>query len=496
MKTTPDLRVPGFEDPGGPGEIRMASAERAVLASGGSLTRRAFLGRSAGSLGALALTHLLGRQSALASNPPKPGHGRPRARAVISLFQHGGPSQMDLFDAKPALNKWNGQPYPGGDLEVHFDKQAGNVLGAPYAFHPRGQCGMELSELLPFTGAIADEITLIRSMTTGSVDHESALRIIHTGRFLAGLPSLGSWVLYGLGSENENLPAYVVLGDPGGLPVDGERNWSSGFLPAIYQGTPFRSGPSPVFNLPTPAHVPPPSRAGQLELLRNLNSHHARRFPENTELAARIANFETAARMQTAVPEALDLSGESAATRKLYGMDRPESEEYGRRCLLARRLIERGVRYVQLFLNGQPWDTHDKNAERLRGLCARTDQPSAALVRDLKARGLLESTIVIWTGEFGRLPISQGKDGRDHNRHAFSLWVAGGGFRPGHVHGATDDFGYRSVQDIVSVHDFHATVLHALGLDHQALRFPHEGRAASLTDPEVTGARLVPSLLT
>jgi hypothetical protein len=459
------------------------------------LSRRAFLGRSAGGLGAVALAHLLGPVRALASNPPKPAHNRPRAKAVISLFQHGGPSQMDLFDCKPALNKWSGKPYPGGDLEIHFDKQAGNVLAAPYEFRPRGQCGMELSELLPHTGAIADDITLIRSMTTGSVDHESALRIIHTGRFLAGLPTLGSWVLYGLGSENENLPAYVVLSDPGGLPVDGERNWSSGFLPAIYQGTPFRSGNSPVFNLQTPAHIPPQARANQLVLLKELNRRHAARFPENTELTARIANFETAARMQTAVPEALELSGESDATKKLYGLDRPETEEYGRRCLLARRLVERGVRFVQLFLNGQPWDTHEKNAERLKGLCAKTDQPSSALVRDLKVRGLLDSTIVLWTGEFGRLPISQGKDGRDHNRHAFSLWVAGGGFKAGYVHGATDEFGYRSVEDVVSVHDFHATLLHALGLDHRALNFPHEGRAASLTDREVTDAKIVPALL-
>jgi hypothetical protein len=460
-----------------------------------SIARRAFLARSAGGLGGLALAHLLGGRRAMASNPAVPGQLRPRARAVISLFQHGGPSQMDLFDYKPALNRWNGKPYPGGDLEVHFDKQAGNVLGAPYEFHRRGKCGMELSELLPHTGSIADDITLVKSMVTESVDHESALRIMHTGRFLAGLPTLGSWVLYGLGSENENLPAYVVLSDPGGLPVDGERNWSSGFLPAIYQGTPFRSGNSPVFNLGTPERLAPGARSNQLELLRGLNRHHAERFPENTELTARIANFETAARMQSAVPEALDLSGESAATRKLYGLDDPVTAEYGRRCLVARRLVERGVRFVQLFLGGQPWDTHDKNAERLRGLCAKTDQPSAALVKDLKSRGLLDSTVVLWTGEFGRLPISQGKDGRDHNRHAFSLWVAGGGFRAGHVHGATDDFGYKSVRDVVSVHDFHATLLRQLGLDHRAVTFPNEGRATSLTDADVTGAKVVPALV-
>jgi len=460
-----------------------------------AFSRRAFLGRSAGGLGALALAHLLGARRSLAAGRAKPGHHPARAKAVISLFQHGGPSQMDLFDRKPELTKWSGKPYPGGDLEVHFDKQAGNVLGAPYEFHRRGQCGMELSELLPHTGAIADDITLIRSMNTESVDHESALRIIHTGRFLAGLPTFGSWVLYGLGSETENLPAYVVLSDPGGLPVDGERNWSSGFLPAVYQGTPFRSGPSPVFNLETPAKILPQARSNQLALLKDLNRHHAIRYPENTELAARIANFETAAHMQTAVRETLDLTGESAATKKLYGLDNPVTEEYGRRCLLARRLVERGVRFVQLFLSGQPWDTHDKNAERLKGLCAKTDQPSAALVQDLKARGLLDSTIVLWTGEFGRLPISQGKDGRDHNRHAFSLWVAGGGFKKGYVHGATDDFGYKSVQDIVNVHDFHATLLHTLGLDHQRLTFPYEGRPASLTDPAVTDAQIVPALL-
>ena len=453
------------------------------------LTRRAFLGQSAGGLGALALASLAAPRILAAERP------RQTAKAVISLFQHGGPSQMDLFDEKPELNKWAGKPYPGGKLEIHFNNKAGNVLEAPYRFSRHGQCGMELSELLPHTGSIADDITLIRSMSTGSVDHESALRIIHTGRFLAGLPTMGSWILYGLGSMNENLPAYVVLSDPGGLPVDGERNWSSGFLPAVYQGTPFRGGESPVFNLKTPAKIPAAARANQLEFIKQINQHHAGRFPENTELTARIANFETAARMQSAVPEALDLSSESEETKKLYGLDNPTTQEYGRRCLIARRLVERGVRFVQLFLKGQPWDTHEKNAERLKGLCARTDQPSAALVKDLKRRGLLDSTAVLWTGEFGRLPISQGKDGRDHNRHAFSLWVAGGGFKSGYIHGATDDFGYQAVTDVVNVHDFHATLLHALGINHRALTFPQEGRAASLTDPDVTDASVVRALL-
>jgi hypothetical protein len=402
---------------------------------------------------------------------------------------------MDLFDPKPALSKWHGKPYPAGELEIHFANQRGNVLGSPFNFERCGQSGMELCELLPQTAKIADDITLIRSMKTESVDHESALRLIHTGRFLAGMPAWGSWVIYGLGSENENLPAYVVLTDPAGLPVDGERNWSSEWLPAVYQGTPFRSGPSPVFNLNTPLSVGGEARRNQLRFLEELNREHLRRQPGNTELEARIANFETAARMQLEVPAVLDISNERDVTKKLYGLDDPITREYGTRCLLARRLVENGVRFVQIFMNGQPWDTHSKNAASLKGLCARTDQPAAALVQDLKQRGLLDSTIVLWTGEFGRLPVSQGTDGRDHNRHGFSLWVAGGGFREGHVHGATDDFGYRAIQDVVTVHDLHATLLHTLGLDHRQLGHPHEGRDTTLTDSEVTHARVVSELL-
>jgi hypothetical protein len=286
-----------------------------------------------------------------------------------------------------------------------------------------------------------------------------------------------------------------VLSDPGGLPVDGVRNWSSGWLPALYQGTAFRSGGSPVLNLATPSGVTREARTHQLGFLDELNRAHLRRHPGRSELEARIANFEIAARMQTAVPDVLDLTSESEDTRRLYGLDNPATREYGTRCLLARRLVEKGVRFVQIFLSGQPWDTHARNAESLKGLCARTDQPSAALVTDLKRRGLLDSTIVLWTGEFGRLPVSQGTDGRDHNRHGFSLWLAGGGFRRGYVHGATDEFGYKSVADVVTVHDLQATLLHALGLDHRRLNYPHEGRNDSLTDVEVTRAQVVRELL-
>jgi hypothetical protein len=462
--------------------------------------RRAFLSNYAGGLGLYALAHLLAGETARAESPRRdplamqPPHIEPRARSVICLFQHGGPSQMDLFDSKPELARRSGTPFPG-PIEAHFDKQVKNLLGSPFKFKKQGQCGVELSEILPHTGSIADEITLVRSMSTTSVDHEQALRMIHSGTIFGGKPTIGSWVVYGLGSMREELPAYVVLSDPGGLPVDGTKNWTAGFLPAIYQGTPFRSGPSPVLHLEPPQGTLPEARRRQIEFVQTLNRDQLRRFSDNSELEARIRNYELAARMQTSVPEALDITQESRQTQELYGLNDPKCGEYARRCLIARRLVERGVRFVQVFLSGQPWDTHANNAKSLVDLCARTDQPSAALVRDLKQRGLLDSTIVLWTGEFGRLPVSQGTDGRDHNRRAFSLWLAGGGFRKGYVHGATDDLGYESVTDVVRVHDLHATLLHALGLDHERLTYPHEGRDDTLTDTVVTNAQVIDKLL-
>ena len=469
--------------------------------NGFALTRRAFLGQYAGCLGTLALAQLLAAESrseepSRSADPlaPREPHHPPRARSVICLFQHGGPSQMDLFDPKPELTRRNGTPNRE-NLEAHFHTQTGNLLASPFRFFRRGQSGMELSEILPHTARIADDMTLVRSMTTDSVDHEAALRMIHSGKTFAGRPVWGSWVLYGLGSLRQELPAYVVLSDQGGLPVDGTGNWSSGFLPAIYQGTMFRAAGAPVANLSLPRDVSGEGRRNQLDFLNALNACHGRRFPRHSELEARIRDYELAARMQTSVPEVLDIARETEQTRRLYGLDNPRTADYGRRCLLARRLVERGVRFVQVFLSGQPWDTHAQNAARLRDLCAMSDQPSAALVLDLKQRGLLDSTVVLWTGEFGRLPISQGPDGRDHNRHAFSLWIAGGGFRGGYVHGATDEIGYRAVQNIVRVPDLHATLLYALGLDHTRLTFPHEGRDDSLTDAPVTRAAVIESLL-
>ena len=463
-----------------------------------ALNRRAFLGLYAGGLGSLALAHLADAEEShpTRADPlaPRKSHHTPKAKAVICLFQHGGPSQMDLFDPKPELTKQHGKPHPD-KLEVHFHTQQGKLLASPFKFRKCGKSGAELSELLPHTGRIVDDITLVRSMRTDSVDHEAALRVIHSGKIFAGRPSWGSWVLYGLGTERKELPAYVVLSDPGGLPVDGTNNWSSGFLPAMYQGTPFRAARTPVAHLATPADVPTSARRNQLDLLSGLNAAHLQRHPGNAELEARLGHYELAAQMQTAVPDVLDLSNESEETRKLYGIDNPQSAEYGKRCLLARRLVERGVRFVQIFLSGQPWDTHSKNAESLKKLCAMTDQPCAGLILDLKRRGLLDSTIVMWTGEFGRLPISQGTDGRDHNRHGFSLWLAGGGFKKGYVHGATDDFGYQATEKVVRVPALHATLLHALGLDHRRLTFPHEGRDDTLTDVAVSHAEVVRDLL-
>lgn len=462
-----------------------------LLNSPFEFNRRSFLSLAGGGIGCLALNHLLQAETSHSPSPhvratQKLNH-RPKAKSVILLFQNGGPSQMDLFDPKPELTRSHGKPYPG-EVEAHFHTQVRNMMASPFRFQRYGRTGMEMTELLPFTGGIADDITLIRSMSTLSVDHEQALRLIHSGSTVIPKASLGSWVVYGLGAERDDVPAFVVLTDPDGLPIDGVKNWTSGFLPAEFQGTTFRAKGTPVLNLQPPASISVAARQNQLDFLRKLNQAHSNRFVNGSELAARLNNFELAARMQIAVPEMLDIAQETAETQQLYGIDQSPTQDYGRRCLLARRLVEQGVRFVGVYLNGQPWDTHSKNAESLKSLCTRTDRPSAALVHDLKRRGLLDETIVIWAGEFGRLPVSQGPDGRDHNRHAFSLWIAGGGFKAGYVHGATDEFGYKSVEQVVSIHDLHATLLHALGLDHERLTFPHDGRDDSLTDSPVTGA--------
>jgi hypothetical protein len=378
------------------------------------------------------------------------------------------------------LQKYDGKAPPG---EVADDEKiTGTLLKSPYKFVKHGDCGLEMSDTLPHVGKHADELAVIRSMYTEHRNHEQALWMMHTGLIVSGRPAIGSWVAYGLGTENQDLPAYVVLPDPKGLPVDGIRNWSNGWMPPLFQGTAFRSEGSPVLNLKPTTPRPKDAETGRLDLLGELNQEHKSRHPGELDLDARIGSYELAARMQLSATDALDVAKESDAMRKLYGLDNPTTRSYGSRCLMARRLVERGVRFVQIFMSGQPWDTHNNNAAGTRNCCEQTDLPVAGLLTDLKQRGLLERTLVFWGGEFGRTPGAQNKDGRDHHPYAFSVWLAGGGIKGGQSYGATDDFGYRAVTDRTSVADLHATMLHLLGLDHRRLLFPHHGRDERLTD--------------
>ena len=348
---------------------------------------------------------------------------------------------------------------------------------------------MELSELIPYTSAIADDICLIRSMKTGVNNHGQSIRALQTGRILEGRPSLGSWLTYGLGCEADNLPAFVALIDPGQLPVMGVENWQNGFLPSIYQGTVVRPQEPRILDLTPAAHLKGEPQERSLDFLRELNQRHLADRPGHLDLSARIASYELASRMQLAAAEALDLSKESKATQDMYGMHAEDknTREYGSRCLLARRLIERGVRFVQVYTQNQLWDSHGSIITNLPNACRKVDQPSAALVTDLKARGLLDSTVVHWGGEMGRLPVIQNdagrnKIGRDHNTYGFSMWVAGGGFKAGHVHGATDEWGHHAVEDIVNHYDYHATLLRLFGIDHESLSYKWSGREQTLTD--------------
>jgi hypothetical protein len=474
------------------------------------ITRREALSRSALGMGWLAAAALLAEAGAFASPSARAGEAEPRglnprpphfggsARRVILLFQHGGPSQIDLFDPKPALAEHEGKPVPGG-VEAFFDTQdSGKCMPSPFRFSPHGESGMVLSDLLPRLAACADDLCQIRSMHTELNDHEGALRLFQTGQGRVGRPTLGAWVTYALGTPNRNLPGYVVLSDPKGFQVDGIKNWSAGWLPAVYQGTPLRSEGSPLFDLDLPERLPPASRQAQLELLKALNERHRRELPHLSELEARIANFELGANIREAVIGAMNVAQESAATHRLYGTDEKETAPYGTRCLMARRLLERGVRFVSVFndnIMGDPWDTHFQHNDRIRTVAKNVDGPSAALISDLKSRGMLEDTLVIWAGEFGRLPVAQGKDGRDHNRYGFTILLAGGGVKAGLTYGRTDDFGYKVQENPVSVNDLQATILHLLGLDHEQLTYHHLGRDESLTDAVVTRARVVDDLL-
>ncbi len=421
-----------------------------------------------------------------------------KAKAMISLFMHGGPSHVDLFDPKPELTKNSGKEYKG-DVQYSFVNRASKKLfGSPWKFAKHGKCGTEVSELLPHTAGIVDDICVIRSMHTGHNGHEVSIRYFHGGiAGVTGRPTMGSWIVYGLGSEAQNLPAYMVLSDPGGPPVDAAHNWNCGFLPPLYQGTVLRPQEPRILNLD-----PPPDAAGDvqrqnLDFLAELNKRHLATRPGEADLEARIASYELAAAMQTSAKEALDVSREPERVRAMYGLDHPETREYGTRCLIARRLVERGVRFVQIFLGGQPWDNHNTIKDGLPAICKRTDQPAAALVKDLKQRGLLDSTLVHWGGEIGRLPVCEGElnasAGRDHNGQGFTCWLAGGGIKPGMTYGETDEVGHKAAVNVVTPNDFQATLLHLLGLDHEKLVYHHSGKAQRLTDGRP--ARVVKEIL-
>jgi hypothetical protein len=472
------------------------------------LSRRELLQRSGLGFGSLALAWMFQQEQARAATTgravsfdltPKQPHFQPKAKAVIQLMQNGGPSQMDLLDPKPLLSKLHGKKH-AEKLETLQEGSAENVLmGSPYKFEKRGACGMEVSELLPHTATIVDEITLIRSMYTEHNNHSEALVMLQTGKIFPGRPTTGAWISYALGTENQNLPAFVVLRDPEGYNTNGSLVWDNGWLPALYRGTEFSTKGSPVLNLKPAMPAPKGSQDDRLDALAALNERHRTRYPEDTSLDARIRNYELAARMQLAAGGVLDLAKESEVTKKMYGLEDPVAAGYGIRCLMARRLVEAGVRFVQVFPpvrpSIQPWDNHSNLTDELPKICSYTDLGGTALVKDLKQRGLLGDVVVMWAGEFGRLPISQKGTGRDHNRFGFSLWMSGGGFKKGYIHGATDDIGYRAVENKVSVPELHATLFHQLGLDHKHVTYKHHGREESLTDTPVTHAEVVSALV-
>lgn len=453
-------------------------------------SRRDFFSSVANGLHGAALAGLLGNDlyanSGVYDLTPKKSHFQPKAKAVIQLFMNGGPSQVDLFDPKPMLTQLAGTA-PSKELSFAISNgdTPGVLMPSPFTFKKYGKSGMDISSAMPHLATCADDIAVIRSMYGEHANHEPALFLMHTGRTIASRPAIGSWVSYGLGTENRNLPAYVVLDDPKGLPINGISNWQSAWLPPIYQGTRFRTEGPPVLNLEPRAEIPTPLVEAERNLLRKLDAAHLAERPYQPELDARISSYELAARMQMAASDALDVNKETEATREAYGLNDPATASYGKRCLMARRLIERGVRFVQLYIESQIFDSHGDILGSLNYACGKTDKPVAALVKDLKQRGLLDSTLVVWGGEFGRLPISQGaikNAGRDHGPNGFSVWMAGGGVKGGTVFGSTDDIGFKAAENRVSVHDFHATILNQLGLKHRDLVFERHGLKERLTD--------------
>ncbi len=448
-------------------------------------SRRAFLASAGGGFGMLAFRSLVAQEALPNPMAPRAPHYAARAKAVIFLFMSGGPGHMDLFDPKPELERLAGQQIPDsfGMFKTRRAVAKNGLFPSRWPFRKRGECGTEISDALPEIASLADEICLLRGCHGDSVTHPESVYLMNTGSILMGRPSLGSWCTYGLGTENQNMPAFVVMPDPAGWVKGGAPAWGNGYLPAAYQGTLLRGGEAPILNLNTPKGVTAEQQKSTLDLVNKLNRETLPADETDTELAARIAAYELAFRMQSHAQGVVDVGRESEATRKLYGLDQPATAEFGTRCLLARRMVERGVRFIQVYCgdtNG--WDAHSDVLGNHGKLCAQSDRPVAGLLRDLKSRGLLESTLVVWGGEFGRMPMSEGSNGRDHNPHGFSMWMAGGGVRGGRVIGSTDAVGLRAESEKTHVHDVHATVLHLLGFDHTRLTFRHQGRNQRLTD--------------
>ena len=459
-------------------------------------SRRHFLASGSLGLGSLA-TAWLAQQEQLKAAParpelepthfaplPKRPVGEPRAQAMISLWMQGGPSHIDLFDPKPVMAKWHMKAFPG---KIKYDNAAqasSKVLHSQWKFRPRGECGTEISELLPHTAGIADDLCLVRSMRTGVNNHGQSILALQTGKVTKGRPSLGSWMAYGLGTEADDLPAFLAMIDPGQLPVEGVANWANGWLPAIYQGTVIRPSSPRILNLQPPAHLAGSVQKSFLDYVRKLNQKHLAARPAENDLAARIASYQLAAKMQTSAREALDISKEAQATQEMYGIHETAPADYGTRCLIARRMVARGVRFVQVYTQPQFWDHHGGIVKSLPRACKKVDKPSAALVSDLKQRGLLDSTVVHWGGEMGRLPVIQNEKniGRDHNTYGFSMWLAGGGFRGGLAYGNTDEFGHKAVEKVVNHYDYHATLFHLFGLDAEKLTFTRNTQDKTILD--------------
>jgi hypothetical protein len=468
-------------------------------------SRREFLLRAGSGFGGLALAALLARDASAgtaarcaAANPltPKAPHFAARARNVIFCFMDGGPSHIDLFDPKPELKKLAGKPLPSSfakPMTAMGSTADTPLLASTRRFKQQGQSGLWVSDWYPEIAACADDLAVIRSCRADAQTHVASVSQMNTGNMRLGRPSLGAWALYGLGTVCDNLPGFVILTDSEFDPPGGDRNWGTGFMPATYQGTKFAPGKTPILYADPPAGVGAARQRAKVEYINDLNKRYADRRGDRDPVEARIATYELAYRMQSSAPDVVDLARETAQTQRLYGMDRPETTTNGRNCLLARRLVERGVRFVQIYMgSGSRWDAHndlDKNHEQY---CRESDKPIAGLLKDLKRRGMLDRTLVIWGGEFGRTPMSESGNGRDHNPYGFTMWMAGGGVKGGVVHGTTDEIGLYAVDKPAHVHDIHATILHLLGLDHKELTFPHDGRDERLTE---TSGRVIEDIL-